>query len=360
MISASAVALLLSLAQGTDAQRARVAWVPNPRVANGTWVADPSHRLSPAAVATINGEISALEAATGAEIAVVVVDSTSGLDPFDFALAIHRVWGVGKRGANNGVVLLWVPAQRAVWISVGQGLEGAIPDRRAGRIRDEEIFPAFRRGEFDAGMIAGVRALAAAARGEGPAASATRTGRERDADGGGAGIVATIAGLVVTLIVGTAGYRRWRRRRPRPCPNGHGMMRRLDETADDEKLEGGERLEESYKSVDWDVWLCDTCGHSEKIPYRRWTSSYSDCPEYRRRTLKTSERTITRATTLSTGRKIVTRTCGNCGFKDSREVVIPRVSTASSSSAGGGSGGGGGGGSFGGGSAGGGGAGGRY
>jgi uncharacterized protein len=355
----SALSLAFALVQGTDAQRARVAWVPNPRVANGTWVADPSRRLSAGAVATINGEISALEAATGAEIAVVVVDSTSGLDPFDFALAIHRAWGVGKRGANNGVVLLWVPAQRAAWISVGQGLEGAIPDRRAGRIRDEEIFPAFRRGEFDAGIIAGVRALAAAARSEGRTASTSGASERR---GRVAGIITAVALGFVALFGGIAGLRRWQRRRPRPCPNGHGMMRRLDEAADDEKLEGGERLEESYRSVDWDVWLCDTCGHTEKIPYRRWTSSYSDCPECKRRTLKTSERTITRATTLSTGRKIVTRTCGNCGFKDSREVVIPRVSTASSSSAGGGggSGGGGGGGSFGGGSAGGGGAGGRY
>ena len=355
MTLAIGFALAVVFTQGTAAQRARVAWVPNPRVQHGTWVADPSHRLSAAAVATINSEISALEAATGAEIAVVVVDSTSGLDPFDFALALHRVWGVGKRDANNGVLLLWVPAQRAVWISVGQGLEGAIPDRRAGRIRDEDIFPAFREGHFDAGMIAGVRSLAAAARGEGRADAATD---DRDRDGGGAGILATVAGSVIALIVSAVGYRRWRRRRPRPCPNGHGMMRRLDEAADDAKLDGGERLEESYRSVDYDVWLCDTCGHSEKIAYRRWTSSYRDCPDCKRRTLKVKERTLQSATTTSSGRKLVTRSCGHCGFKDSREVVIPRVSTSSGSSGGGG--GGGGGGSFGGGSAGGGGAGGRY
>src|SRR3989304_5985889 len=102
-----------------------------------------------------DSEISALEAATGAGDAGVVVDSTSGLDPFDFALALHRYWGVGKRGVNNGVLLLWVPAQRAVWISVGQGLEGAIPDRLAGRIRDEDIFPQFRNEEYDAGDHAG-------------------------------------------------------------------------------------------------------------------------------------------------------------------------------------------------------------
>lgn len=92
-----AAALLAALAlQATPAGQARIAWVPNPRVRDGTWVADPSHHLSAAIVAKLNAEISALEQATGAEIAVVVVDSTSGLTPFDFALALHRGWGVGN------------------------------------------------------------------------------------------------------------------------------------------------------------------------------------------------------------------------------------------------------------------------
>jgi uncharacterized protein len=158
MLPAAALALLL---QATPAQVERIRWVANPRTANGTWVADPSHHLRDSTIALLNAEIGALERLSGAEIAVVVVDSTAGLEPFDFALAIHRGWGVGKTGRDNGVVLLWVPTQRAVQISVGYGLEGAVPDRRAGRIRDEEIFPAFRRGEFDAGRP---RSTAAAVR----------------------------------------------------------------------------------------------------------------------------------------------------------------------------------------------------
>lgn len=359
MIATTAALLAAALLQVTEAQRGRVAWVPNPRVTNGTWVADPANHLGAAAVATLNSEIAALEAATGAEIAVVVVDSTSGLDPFDFALALHRVWGVGKRGVNNGVLLLWVPTQRAVWISVGQGLEGVIPDRLAGRIRDEDIFPAFRNEDFDGGMIAGVRALAAAARGEARAEPVVQ-------DDGGVSpleVVGGVGGGAAALLGTGIGYRRYRRRKPRLCPNGHGRMRLLDESADDEHLDGGERLEENYKSVDYDVWLCDTCGHTQEIAYKSWFSKYRDCPECRRRTLKVSEKTLRSATTTSTGLKRVNRSCGNCGFKDSKEVAIPRVTSSSSSGSGGsssGGGGGGGGSSFGGGSSGGGGAGGRY
>ncbi|MEI8259696.1 MAG: TPM domain-containing protein, partial [Deltaproteobacteria bacterium] len=160
-------ALIAAVAlQATPAQIQRIGWVPNPRTTGGGWVADPSRHLAPATVATLNQEIAALEQATGVEIAVVVVDSTSGLTPFDFALAIHRGWGVGKSGRDNGVVFLWVPTERAVQISVGYGLEGVLPDRRTGRIRDTDVFPAFRRNAFDEGVLAGVRALAAAAREE--------------------------------------------------------------------------------------------------------------------------------------------------------------------------------------------------
>lgn len=360
MIRAAALFLSFSFFQVTDAQRARVAWVPNPRVADGTWVADPARHLSDAARAQINADIAALERETGAEIAVVVVDSTAGLEPFDFALAIHRVWGVGKRGVNNGVVLLWVPAQRAVWISVGMGLEGAIPDRRAGRIRDEEIFSAFRRGEFDAGMIAGVRALAQAARGEGRAGGDAGAGAGAAEESGGFGTVAMIvSGIVGSLglgIGGVMGIRRHRRNKPRPCPNGHGLMRRLDEAADDASLDKGEQTEESLKSVDYDVWMCDACGHQEKVPYKAWFSKYSECAQCQRRTVVSAETTLRSASTSSTGLKRVVTHCRHCGARTSREVVIPRVSASSSSSSSGG----GGGSSFGGGSAGGGGAGGRY
>ena len=374
MVLAAAAALLL---QATPAQLERIRWVPNPRQTAGAWVADPARHLRDSTVAALNGAISALERETGAEIAVVVVDSTSGLEAFDFALALHRGWGVGKRGRDNGVVFLWVPAQRAVQISVGYGLEGALPDRRVGRIRDEEIFPAFRRGDFDAGVSAGVRALAAAAREDsgggrrgftprmetGTGAVEPRAERRGRDDGSSPlGWIASVVALVGAGVGGTLGIRRWRRRRPRDCPNGHGKMRLLEEKADDDKLDQGSRLEEQLHSVDWDVWVCDSCGETMRIPYRRLLSSYSDCPKCQRRTITSTTQTIVRATTAHGGRERVTSKCKNCGHSTTTERSTPRISTRSSSSgsSGGGHGGGGGGSSFGGGSAGGGGAGGKY
>src|SRR5215211_2917290 len=164
---------VLALLQITPAQAERLRWIPNPRTTTGSWVADPSHHLEPATVDSLNALISALSRETGSEIAVVAVDSTSGFEPFDVALALHRMWGVGQKGRDNGIVLLWVPTQRAVQVSVGYGLEGVLPDSRVGRVRDQTIFPAFRRGEFDAGMLAGVEAIATIAREEKDARGST-------------------------------------------------------------------------------------------------------------------------------------------------------------------------------------------
>jgi uncharacterized protein len=377
--------------QATPAQAQRVGWVPNPRRADGGWVADPSRHLAPATIATLNQEIGALERETSAEIAVVVVDSTSGLTPFDFALTIHRVWGVGKRGKDNGLVLLWVPAQRAIFVSVGTGLEGVLPDRRTGRIRDEQILPAFRRQAFDEGVLAGVRALAAAAReetnprqgipqpieradgGEAARVVSERAAAERAAgsaasagESGGTGskVAAVLGGLVAVLggtLATVLGLRGFRRRRPRACPKCGTAMGRLEETADDAFLDKGEQMEEKIHSVDYDVWRCPQCQETLKIPFKRWFTSYSTCPSCKRLTVRSTSKTITPATTAHAGVRHVTLRCKNCDWAAENDVVIPRETASSPGhSSSGGGGGGGGGAGFGGGSARGGGAGGSY
>jgi uncharacterized protein len=365
-----AAAMLLQI---TPAQAERLRWVPNPRAGSGTWVADPSRHLAAATVDSLNALASALSRESGHEIAVVVIDSTSGFEPFDVALALHRMWGVGQRGRDNGMLLLWVPTQRAVHISVGYGLEGVLPDARVGRVRDQVIFAAFRRGDFNGGMLAGVGALAAAAREETDARGSTMSTtdpppngqRVVEREGGGTAkrrITVILGGVAagLSLLAGAAGAVRYRRRRPRQCPRGHGRMVLLDERADDSHLDQGERLEETLESVDYDVWVCPTCQHELKTPHRAWFTSYSNCPSCKRRTLQTKHRTLVSATTAREGKREVTELCRNCRWKRTRIETIPRVVQSSGGSGGGGSRGGGGGGGFGGGSAGGGGAGGRY
>ena len=311
----------------------RVRWVPNPRVANGTWVSDPAGRLSPLARDSINALIAALERETTSEIAVVVAESLSAMEPQLFALSLHRAWGVGKAAADNGIVLLWAPNERQTYVSVGTGLEGVLSDRRTGRILDEHLIPAFRRQAWDEGVYATVAALAAAAREETNPRAAPR--RESDS---GRGFPKPLAGILLGLggIGGIAGgglwYRRWKRLRPRKCARCGTVMRRLDEVKDDDHLDQGDKAEERERSVDWDVWECPSCHATLKIPYTRTFSGDEACPKCKRRTARAgARRTLTAATTVSSGTAAVDHLCSHCGHSWITTETIPRISTTSSS-----------------------------
>jgi uncharacterized membrane protein YgcG len=98
----------------------------------------------------------------------------------EFANAAFRAWGVGQKARDNGVVFFAFVDDRKMKIEVGYGLEGAIPDARAGRILDEQVRPRFRAGDFSGGAEAAASELMKAARGEpyvGTGRTAAETGR---------------------------------------------------------------------------------------------------------------------------------------------------------------------------------------
>jgi uncharacterized protein len=361
----------------TTANDGRLSWVRNPRATNHSWVADPAHHLATSTVQSIDGIIDALDRDKSIEMAVVVIDSLDGLEPGDAALLLHRRWGVGKRQRDNGIVFLWSPALRKMYVSVGYGLEGVLPDARTGRILDQWVLPSFRAGNFDGGMLQGVQKLADAAREETAwRPEAIKPGRPTTAvnpppSGNRSSFLVPLGLFVLALLGGSLALGPMWRRRPRRCPAGHGKMRLLSDSEDDAMLTREEGLEERLGSVDYDVWVCPECNQRLVIPYRKWFSKYTDCPKCGRRTCETRTTTIRAATTVSSGMRAIDRECLNCGFKDTRREVIPQIVVAAASSGGdssssgggssfGGGGGGGGGGSFGGGSAGGGGAGRSY
>jgi uncharacterized protein len=110
----------------------------------------------------------ALDRATGAQLVVVTVESLGGTSIEESALKLFRTWGIGQKDKNNGVLLLvnkenlLAGRPGRVRIEVGYGLEGAIPDGLAGRILDEEVLPAWEKGEYSEGIYRGFLALAGA------------------------------------------------------------------------------------------------------------------------------------------------------------------------------------------------------
>lgn len=97
---------------------------------------------------------------TGNEVKLVTVRSLRGAEIDDFANKLFERWGIGKKGQDNGVLLLAAIEDRRVRIEVGYGLEPVLTDARAGRILDEHVLPTFRAGNYSAGLRAGARAIA--------------------------------------------------------------------------------------------------------------------------------------------------------------------------------------------------------
>lgn len=122
-------------------------------------VNDRAHLLSASAVQRLESELLAYERATGHQLAVLTIPSLEG-DPIeDFGIRVVETWKLGKRGIDDGVLVLVAAGDRKMRIEVGYGLEGDLPDAVASRIVREVMAPRFRAGDFDGGISAAVDAI---------------------------------------------------------------------------------------------------------------------------------------------------------------------------------------------------------
>jgi uncharacterized protein len=131
-------------------------------------VTDLAGVIDPATKARIAHLVDELRDRTGAEIAVVTVETTAPLDDFTYAMRLADAWKPGRKREDTGVVFLVATHDRKVRVLVGYGLEGILPDGRVGEIIDREVLPAFRAGQVAEGIWRGVAEIArtvAAARG---------------------------------------------------------------------------------------------------------------------------------------------------------------------------------------------------
>ena len=107
---------------------------------------------------------------TSNRIVVVTVDDLGGMEPAMFAYGIGEQWGVGSDKFDNGVVVLVKPktsrSSGQVYIAVGYGLEGAIPDAIAKRIVENEMIPRFRENDYTGGVAAALNVLMRLSAGE--------------------------------------------------------------------------------------------------------------------------------------------------------------------------------------------------
>ena len=73
--------------------------------------------------------------------------------------SVFEAWKLGRKGKDNGVLVIVVPNDRRMRIEVGYGLEGTLTDLVAGRIIRNLMAPRFKEGDFDGGLEAAVKAI---------------------------------------------------------------------------------------------------------------------------------------------------------------------------------------------------------
>ncbi len=113
------------------------------------------------------------EQSTGEQVVVVTLKSLQGTTIEDYGYQLGRRWGIGEKSKNTGALLIVAPAERKVRIEVGYGLEGTLTDAESRAIIEQDIVPAFRRGDLNAGVIAGTTSILRVL-GGGPVATTSR------------------------------------------------------------------------------------------------------------------------------------------------------------------------------------------
>ncbi len=134
---------------------------PNPpRLVN-----DFAGMMSPAEQAQLESKLLDYSRTSSTEVTIVTITSLGEYDIADYTLKLGNLWGVGKTGKSNGVVILAALQEHKIWIATGKGLEGALTDYTSGKIRDN-MKPYFKAGKYFQGFNVGVDNVIAATKGE--------------------------------------------------------------------------------------------------------------------------------------------------------------------------------------------------
>lgn len=362
------------------------------------YVTDQAGALSPQARQAADSLLADIWRQSSAEPVAVIVPDLSGADIDDYATELFSLWGIGKKDKDNGVLMLISVGDRRAAIRTGYGAEGVLPDVIASRIIRNDMAPEFKNGNYDAGVLAALRTLHttltdSVARQELMSQYANDAGARRSNDD--TDFFATYLTIAVVIGLGFLGWvllrsastrrlptaqrfhalqqmqlpalvasfltigcalpaylllimlMRRTRLRKRLCPRCNTRMERVDEVNDNRYLTPAQDAEERLDSVDYDVWLCPSCGETDIIPYINPKKNYTVCDNCGARAcVCTGHRVLVKPTTMHQGQGVTTYRCLNCGNNRQKPYTIPKVVTPPIIIGGGGNGFGGGGGGF--------------
>ncbi len=347
-----ALPLFLALITARPGHAVSVHELIDPRP-NG-WVLDHAGALSVENEGELNRLGERVKTETGAELAVVVVDTTDGVDAHRYALDLAKRWGLGDAQRDDGLLVFAALDDRAAEILLGDGIDSDANVRASERIMRDTMVPRFRAGDPEGAVLAGAKFCAEEILGLGAAGArqplledpepaqpdtpepppVVAPEAESDASADADGVPAATAWLVA-LAAALLGGGGWLAHKltsgNKRCPRCRQPMIELDEAADDAHLSPGEQSEERVGSVNWRVWMCTACTEVVKRPRKRWFSGYAACPRCGARTKDESTTTLSQATYSHGGQVRIDERCAACSYSATYTRSTPTLTRPSSS-----------------------------
>jgi uncharacterized protein len=166
------------------------------------YVSDFAHALDQSRAAALEAYCGNLERATGVQMAIVLVDSLEDEPVEDVTNRLFRQWGVGKKGKDDGIMLLLAIKDHKQRAEVGYGLEGVIPDAYAGEVL-RGIRPILRQGNYGGALLAAAQQFGSRiAQDKGVALGpAQRAATPRQSQGGSGGFFGVVIGIIFLILV---------------------------------------------------------------------------------------------------------------------------------------------------------------
>lgn len=115
--------------------------------------------MKPDQVQFLESQLAQLERDTGHQVAVLTITTLDGEDIEGFSIRVAENWKIGKKGFDDGLILVVAVKDRKLRLEVGYGVEGVLPDAIAKRITADYIVPHFRSQDYGGGIVAGIDAV---------------------------------------------------------------------------------------------------------------------------------------------------------------------------------------------------------
>lgn len=224
--------------------------LPMVHLADSTrYVCNPDEILLGNTVHILDSLCGDMEREKGIQTVIVCVEHLEGDDPYEFNRQLFEKYGIGQKGADNGLVITLATLDRSYFISPGSGLEGTLPDAILKRIENAIMVPLLKQEEWDAALYATTQATFEYIKGD---ETLIKQAEEEEEKGD------LIAGLLIFTIVGgivgaASGATYFERHKA--CPKC-GAKHALTVVSSKSHYEGRWRY-------DYEVWKCKKCGYSE-------------------------------------------------------------------------------------------------